>query len=782
MIETVGAVDNFFNALRRSQLRWLSEGIAEDIEPDDDFFRTDDPTRLLGGRLYLSMADQSAIVQLLSLWETWQQERKLPWGLGAFKDVFERTRKIRFWNANDRLNPEVIQDWRSRLAVGQQIIPVELELVFSRDPRIRNRKLASVQQLVEEMGGTCAKTADIQSIEYQAALVHMPESQIRQLLENADQVDLALADEILYFRSVGQSAANISASHVNIEEPTGQPSDPEAEPIVALLDGLPAGHPWLDGFISLDDADDWADSYPAASRRHGSAMASLIVHGDKSAAGEPSTRRIYVRPILKPSTHSFVTPPPEVVPEDELLVDLIHRAVTRIFEQPDGSPGGSPEVRIINLSIGDPNRLFYREMSPCARLLDWLSWKHKVLFVVSAGNHAGPIVLPLTRQRFREITNEEREELVLQALYEDRQNRRIMSPAESVNAVTVGPVHSDLSAPLQVADVYDPIGNAVLPCATLTISAGMNRSTKPEVLFPAGRIFYALRLDGNGETTTLLPQNNLAPPGHYVALPARAGGAGAGHTRGSSNSAALATRAAAQIYEAVIGPNRETRGLSRAEEVCLMKALLIHGASWGPDESKIRELLIKNEVTVRTIRDPITCFLGYGCADVARTLGSAEQRATMIRTGWIASEEGHQFQIPIPRALGGIFVERRVIVTLAWLTPCNGKVQNYRKANLWADIPASAKNPLRVQRTEADHRTVRRGTVQHEIMTRDIVVDLPDNPTLPISVNCAAGASRLDTEIPYALVVTLEVPEETSIPIYDQIRVRISQPVAVEAQ
>jgi hypothetical protein len=60
-----------------------------------------------------------------------------------------------------------------------------------------------------------------------------------------------------------------------------------APPVAALLDGFPvAKHAKLSGRLTIDDPDDFQAMYGQASeRRHGTAMASIILHGD-------STKRI----------------------------------------------------------------------------------------------------------------------------------------------------------------------------------------------------------------------------------------------------------------------------------------------------------------------------------------------------------------------------------------------------------------------------------------------------------------------------------------------------------
>ena len=73
------------------------------------------------------------------------------------------------------------------------------------------------------------------------------------------------------------------------------------------------------------------------------------------------------------------------------------------FEQPV-----SKNVKLINLSIGDPERPFIHTPSPWARLLDWLSWKYRVLFCVSAGNFFDAIDLGINHKTFSSMTDDEK--------------------------------------------------------------------------------------------------------------------------------------------------------------------------------------------------------------------------------------------------------------------------------------------------------------------------------------------------------------------------------------
>ena len=118
----------------------------------------------------------------------------------------------------------------------------------------------------------------------------------------------------------------------------------------------------------------------------------------------------------------------------------------RIFEGENGEPPVSPDIKVINMSIGDPVRQLTSIMSPLARLLDWLSFKYQVLFVVSAGNHnRNGLDLDVKFDDFRKLSLNERETLVFNYIKENNRNLRVLSPAESINALTVGALYRDES-------------------------------------------------------------------------------------------------------------------------------------------------------------------------------------------------------------------------------------------------------------------------------------------------------------------------------------------------
>src|ERR1039457_3099378 len=92
--------------------------------------------------------------------------------------------------------------------------------------------------------------------------------------------------------------------------------------------------------------------------------------------------------------HEYFTDKEQVI-GNRLLTDLLHRAIRRIVVGEDGRDPIAPSIRIINLSIGAESRALVRRVSPLGRLIDWLAVEYNLLFVVSAGNHRLPLVIPV---------------------------------------------------------------------------------------------------------------------------------------------------------------------------------------------------------------------------------------------------------------------------------------------------------------------------------------------------------------------------------------------------
>jgi hypothetical protein len=111
---------------------------------------------------------------------------------------------------------------------------------------------------------------------------------------------------------------------------------------------------------------------------------------------------------------------------------------------------------------------------------------------------------------------------------------------------------------------------------------------------------------------------------------------------------------------------------------------------------------------------------------------------------------------------------RRLLITLAWLTPVKPRHVQYQRASLWFDDPTES---LGLSRRETDHRTVRRGTVQHEIFEGSSAVVVPEGSELVVQVNCRVdNTDTLAVPIRYAVAVTLEVAPGVDVNLYTEVR------------
>jgi hypothetical protein len=82
---------------------------------------------------------------------------------------------------------------------------------------------------------------------------------------------------------------------------------------------------------------------------------------------------------------------------------------------------------------------------------------------------------------------------------------------------------------------------------------------------------------------------------------------------------------------------------------------------------------------------------------------------------------------------------------------------------------------------EAHEPLVARGTVQHLIYSGESAVPFVDGDQLEIQVNCKRDSgSRLVTGIPFGVAATLEVHENLGIDLYEEVRMRIAVPAAVQ--
>ncbi|MDP5497405.1 S8 family peptidase [Pseudomonas aeruginosa] len=799
VIEIAGSVNEFRQAVEAIGLEWLGEWDVDDIPPDEDFYERNtkgEPTgKAVKGRMFLSLANEGGMRELLSLWEQWKNNQSLPIGKTKWRDVFNQMVEIRRWGIEETLRDTGMLDrWRDLLNPINPLQPIhcQIELFYRKSEQRRVQAERSVASLLEAAGGrTLGGFIDMPEIAFHAVKAELPAQSIRQLLSDLDSdihdtaIQLFKFHGVMYFRPTGQSLAATEAGD-GFETEIAEGAV-ELPPVAAILDGVPnVQHQALKGRLLFDDPDNLSEQYQPGERKHGTAMASLVVHGEMvDGQSNPLSRLVYVLPVMQPDPQSDPRNRSEHVPDEIFFEDRIARAVRRMFEGEGTVPPQAPNVCVINVSIGDPARPFIHTPSPWARLLDWLSWKYRVLFCVSAGNYPESIDIGLPVLEFQALTKDQQVEHILKCIRGQLSGRRILSPAESINAISVGATHSDSSGNYHLGQRTDLLSGAPLFSPVARLGHGFRRSIKPEIFFPGGRQLY--RTPVLDSQTLYHLDGSLGAPGQKVAWDSSQAGSLSHtvYTRGTSNATALATRSAARIYD-VLDTLRTEHGedISHGLIAVVIKALLVHGAKQDDDACNAITAALKTPENSRKIKEITARYLGYGSVEIERVLACTEQRATVLGCGEIRENEIHEYRLPLPPGLSGSQVWRRMVVTLAWFSPVNPDHRSFREAKLelspvdgWGDLP------LKLARQDADHNQMLRGTVQHEVVEGSKqIAAYQDGDSILLQVACKKDATAsLDDAIPYGLAVTLEVAEGIQIPIYEQLRTRLRPQVAVGA-
>jgi hypothetical protein len=778
VLEVAGEMDEFAGAAAKVPgLEYLAEELGEKLEDTGEFATVDRKTgkrRPVRRELFVVASDERAARELESLWAKWQASEQLPHGWRTWRTVFERLITVRRWNDRDRLSRTgAAEAWLNELAeAGDELIPFEVELWFRRDPARRIAEHGRLQAALQDGGGRLISEFVLPEIAYHGVLAELP---ARVLHETAQTMNVAwLSDRdgaaVRFMRAVGQTGIPVLEPEVT-SYTTQAAGAPAGEPRVALLDGLPvAGHVLLDGRMIVDDPEGWEETTEVRSRMHGTATASVILHGDLGAGEDPLDEPIYVRPVIRVDPrHSWVPSPQEAIPVERLPVELVHEAVVRMKE---GEDAQAPLVCIVNLSLGDRAQQFDRFVSPWARLLDYLAATYEILFVVSAGNHAVELVLPADVDL---ADTEEVQSEVLSRLVTTASLRRVLAPGESVNALTVGAAHLDTA--------QTPDDGRLAPIATEGVAAafsswgpGHGRAIKPDVLAPGGRQLLEVAPGEPGADRLLTPAVTVRAPGIEVAAPASSGALDrTTWTHGTSFATALATRAGAQALRRLDQLRTEWAGAmpDRTFDAVLAKALIVHGSGWGPAEAALREAF--NTANGGVTKEDLARALGYGLIRPAWPLVDDDHRVTALYAARLG-DGTHEYVLPLPPCLSGRADWRRITVTLAWITPVNPSHRGYRRAKLSVD----AKGSLGVadKRQEASNQGVVRGTVQHEVLEGTDAVPFADGDTLAFTVVGSPGAGAFDDTVPYAFVVTLETREGVGLPIHAEVTTRLRARVA----
>ncbi|WP_394815449.1 S8 family peptidase [Clavibacter michiganensis] len=770
VFELNSSLTSFATAVKHVDgLSFIAEIEADPIDSDDDFQAENG--KQIDQRLYVVANNAKALKSLLQMWTAWKAGDHSIFkvrGFAGWKQVFDLLRDVREWSPEDRLRDSQLSEaWEPQLDRGQRTFLAEVELWFRGTASERSRQRSELVGRLNAAGARVVDEVDVDSIAYHAVLVEVDSDQARSIM---DRRDILVYDRnVASIRPQMVGGVETPASELQLETDAGSQDLPTGVPLVALLDGVPMqAHTRLTQRIHVDDPLDVASTVPSAWRTHGSAMSSLVVWGDLYGESEPLRRPLFVRPIFE-ATNLAQYGVREHMPQSRLVVGYIRDALEAMYYGTANVPPSAPSVKVVVLAAGHTALPFGRKISPWARLLDYYSSKLGILFIVSAGNHLSSIELSRSEGLKPLSDPAALQDLVVKRLLDSTHERRLLSPSEAMNVLTVGALHADQSGHVPSGSKRDLIDTGALPSPVSAAGSGYLRSIKPDVYANGGRILYRERLD-IVDRIVLEPTSAIRDsPGLLVASPGLQGELSAvQHLHGTSAAAGVIGHQAALLAESLLdGP--EGAVVEPWAVGVATRALLVNTASWQNAESLIGEaqgLGKRDEIRRRSGR-----YLGYGSVRTSRIAVGARERITILVTGRHFAESAREVRIPLPLSLSGRPEWRRAAVTLSSFTPTNPRDKSYRRSRLWFSVTNADTHGL--SRQEADWHAAQRGTLQHELFDGSRASLINDGDALLIRINCAEQAGGLESVVPYALAVTFEMAPTTSVQVYSEIESRL---------
>jgi hypothetical protein len=255
VVEIAGSVRDLAAAVRHVDgLEWLLE--AGDLDLDDAEFGPAEGNRYVGKTLYLLFSDARALQQLRTLWDRWDRGERQPRGFAEFGRMFEQLVDIRPWGPRDRVAESGLHE---RLAERSpdEAIRVEVELWYRHSAEARATAEQRVRAAIASAGGIVVAHSAIAHIGYHGLLTELPIRQALELIDAEPDIGLGVVDDVMHFRPLPLGIQSSSDPTVEVSDEARPPvPDPEAPPIVALLDGaVQANHPVLQGRVMVEDPD-----------------------------------------------------------------------------------------------------------------------------------------------------------------------------------------------------------------------------------------------------------------------------------------------------------------------------------------------------------------------------------------------------------------------------------------------------------------------------------------------------------------------------------------------
>lgn len=185
-------------------------------------------------------------------------------------------------------------------------------------------------------------------------------------------------------------------------------------------------------------------------------------------------------------------------------------------------------------------------------------------------------------------------------------------------------------------------------------------------------------------------------------------------------------------------------------------------------------------------KEAVARAIGYGRVDHELVVSPKSTRVTLLGQDVIKAGKRHAWRIPLPDELSSSAEFRRIVLTLAWLTPIRPNSSNYRLigldlvdgeglSHIWDGASRASFQPA----IEAS----RRGTLIHALYEGKRAVPFDEDGNFVVNVQAVSRLTKVqDFDVPYALAITIEVADTIKTDIATSIRRKIDQRVQLRTQ
>lgn len=346
-------------------------------------------------------------------------------------------------------------------------------------------------------------------------------------------------------------------------------------------------------------------------------------------------------------------------------------------------------------------------------------------------------------------------------LRRQQNQRRLIAPAESINALTIGATHDDATEGSPLGYRVDPNDGLTSVSPVSATGSGYRGSLKPDLAAPGGRAYFA----SGGPTSSVINFRPASAAGPGVKVAASNAGRET-YTIGTSVSAALVSRQAARLHD-IVDAVTEGAPITRRQRASAIKALLLHGVGRFDD------------MTATPL--PLERAVGNGILRRDFSSGCSTNEAVLLFLGQIGAAQEQELAIPLPDGLS-VREAKRIDTTLAWLSPVNWRHRQYRRAALSFVTPEGPiPNLGSASGISAEASKAGAATVQHLTWDMEKAWASGQGSAITIRVKCYEQAGGLDGElVDYAAVASVWVAPTIGVDVYSQGRDQIRTPVIIQ--